>query len=443
MNGPREAETGWRLRLGWGIGSLGASALLNGVTFLALFYLTRVLGLPPALAGVLLFVTKLYSIVTDPVMGLLSDRVRNPARRRRPFLLAGAVVSGLAFLALFNAPAWAPAAIALWCGGALLLYATGFTLFTVPYLAMPAEMTDSYHERSRLMSVRVAFAALGILAGYAIAPALIGLFGGGRGGYASMAMVLAALITVTMGAAYFGTRGARTPAADTAAASAASRLAGALRSAPFAWLISSKFAHLFGVAVSNSSLLFVITAVLDRPESEASLFGLAATTGAVASLPLWLRCARRMGKRWSYMAAVAVYVPVILTWLLASPAEPQWLLALRGFAIGLATGGLTLTAQAMLPDTMAHDLQLTGLHREGTFAAIYSAVEKAAAALGPLAFSLVLSSGAGAFSETERSNVQLAAALIPAAASIASALILLGYRLDDRYRPQAAAQAPG
>jgi GPH family glycoside/pentoside/hexuronide:cation symporter len=422
-------DLGWGLRLGWGVGSLGASTLINGVTFLALYYMTRVLGLDPALAGLLLFASKLYSIVADPVMGIASDRHEGPHGRRRPFLLAGAVTSAVAFAALFNVPAFGPAGLAAWSGAALLLYATGFSLFIIPYLAMPAEMTDSYHERSRLMSTRVVFASLGILCGGALAPALVGAFGGGRPGYASMALVLAALIGAAMTASWAGTRRARHTRRVPTGLGVRAQLAVALRNRPFLYLIGSKLAHLFGVAVSNSSLLFVITAVLGRDEASALWFGLAAAAGTVVSMPAWLALTRRIGKRNAYIAGVAGYVPVILTWLAAGPGEPAWALGARGFAVGLATGGLTLTAQAMLPDTIEHDARLSGLRREGAYAAVYSAVEKAASALGPLALGLVLAGAAGS------DAIRIYAAVLPAVASALSALILVGYTLDrDRAR---------
>jgi len=80
----------------------------------------------------------------------------------------------------------------------------------------------------------------------------------------------------------------------------------------------------------------------------------------------------------------------------------------------------------MLPDAIAWDARNTGLRREGAYSAVYSAVEKAAAALGPLALGLVLSLDAGP------RGIVLAAALIPAAASALSALLLAGYTLDER-----------
>jgi len=414
---------------GWGIGSLGASALHNGISFLALFYLSRVLGLEPAVGGSLILAAKVYDIATDPLMGWLSDRTRSRWGRRRPWLLAGAVVSALAFVLLFNPPAASGPGLLVGATVALLLYATGYTLFGIPYLAMPAEMTDDYHERSRLMSARTICLTLGILAGGALAPVLVGAFGGGPGGYARMSWSMAALILATMLACFAGTRGARGTSPGPAPTGAAvSGWRSALGNRPFTTLIISKFCHLVGVAVSMSSLLFLVTTVLDRPESSLGGFVLASAAGSILSMPLWLAVSRRAGKRATYLAAVACYLPVLLSWLAAAPGEVIALFIARGFLTGLATGGLTLAAQAMLPDTIEHDFRRTGLRREAMFSAVYSMAEKLASATGPFLLGLVLSAASG-----DR-GIVLAAVVIPAVASSLSAVALLFYGLDRQLR---------
>ena len=421
---------------GWGIGSLGASALHNGISFLALFYLSTVMGLDPALAGALILAAKLYDIAIDPLMGWVSDRTRSRWGRRRPWLLAGAVVSALAFVLLFNPPAQAGPALIGGAVVALLLYATGYTLFGIPYLAMPAEMTDDYHGRSRLMSARTICLTLGILAGGALAPVLVAVFGGGPAGYARMSWVMAALILGTMLACFAGTRRARGtvpaatgPATATGVADAVSPWRSALGNRPFATLIVSKFCHLIGVAVSMSSLAFLVTRVLDRPESAMGGFVLASAAGSILSMPLWLAVSRRAGKRATYLVAVGCYLPVLLSWLAAAPDEATALFLTRGFLTGLATGGLTLAAQAMLPDTIEHDFARTGLRREAMFAAVYTIAEKLASAAGPFLLGLVLSAAAG------DQGIVLAAVVIPGIASALSAIALIFYGLDRQMRP--------
>jgi Na+/melibiose symporter-like transporter len=68
------------------------------------------------------------------------------------------------------------------------------------------------------------------------------------------------------------------------------------------------------------------------------------------------------------------------------------------------------------------------LRREASLAAVYSAVEKTAAALGPLLLGLLLTGPGDA-----AGVIRLAAAWLPAVASALSALLLIGYRLDRDY----------
>ena len=431
------AQLNWRLRIGWGIGSLGGTALINAVTFLALFYLTLVLGMPPAVAGTLLFVTKCYDIVTDPMMGIVSDRCETRWGRRRPFLFLASFVSAGSILMLFNAPEWSGLAMIVYVGAALLLYATGYTIFNIPYLAMPAEMTTDYHERSRLMSARVVFASLGILVGGALAPAMVTWFGDGKTGYASMSYVLAAIIGLSMMASFFGTRGAAHTSYVSTVMPIREQWALAIGNRPFVILIFSKLLHISGVAVSISSLLFLVTLVLQRETVTLGAFGLASTAGTLISIPVWLALSNKFGKRNTYILGVTIYVPILLSWLATGPNEAFALFLIRGFGIGIVTGGLTLTAQAMLPDTIQYDAERSGLRREGTFTSIYSFMEKTAFALGPLIIGLLLaSSGFSAGSADQPSPetiraVLIAAAVIPAAASAASAALLKFYALDS------------
>ena len=147
------ATSNFKLFIGWGIGTLGASLLLNGFSFLALYYLTTVLGLGAALAGTLIGVSKVWDVFTNPLMGMVSDRTETRWGRRRPFLLVGAVVSGLAFAGLYSLGTTSfsnslPVITLL-----LIALGTGYTIFNVPYMAMPSEMLDDYHERTKLMSL--------------------------------------------------------------------------------------------------------------------------------------------------------------------------------------------------------------------------------------------------------------------------------------------------
>jgi len=124
-----------------------------------LFY-TQVLGLGGTNAGFVLFLGLLWDAVSDPMMGAWSDRFKSRWGRRHPFMIAGALPLGLGYLALFNPPEWALADsthLATWLLACSLWIRTAITVFGLPHLALAAEMTQDYHERSRLLGIRSGF----------------------------------------------------------------------------------------------------------------------------------------------------------------------------------------------------------------------------------------------------------------------------------------------
>jgi GPH family glycoside/pentoside/hexuronide:cation symporter len=406
---PASRATTWRLHLGWGIGTLGASLLLNGFSMLAAFYLTTVLGIAAATAAAVLFIAKLWDIVSNPIMGLISDATATRWGRRRPYLLLGGLVAGGAYALLYSA-ALTPLgsslpAVAL----VVVLVGTGYTIFNVPYMAMPSEMVDDYHERTRMFSYRVFFIAIGTLIGGAAGQKIAEFFGGGAAGYAMMGLVIGVGIFVFMSAAFFGTAGARFTSRTGPRIGFAEQVRHGLRNRPFVALLLVKFTQLFGLFTGTAMAIFVVRFVIGKqnPGDWMLWFGAMSLVGQIATIPLWLALARRIEKQWTYMVATVLFCVVSLSWLLAGPDEPLWFFCLRAFLKGVGAAGLLLMGQSMLPDTIEYDFKRTGLRREGVFSALYSFVEKVAAAIAPSILLLVYA----AYGFESKSPVQTAEAI--------------------------------
>jgi len=426
------------LRIGWATGSVGTVVILSTTSILLLYFMTSILGMAPALAGALLFGAKLFDAGIAPLVGRLSDRAATRWGRRRPFLFLGAIVSALAFLILFMPPAVGGLALSAWMTGGLLVLALGYTLFNVPYLAMPAEMTGSPQERTALLSFRVGFVAVGgALVGFA--PQVAAALGGDRAAWAATGLLLGALVLAAMLVAF----GASARARATAAMPGADResLLIVLRNRPFMMLLLAKTLQLVGLAAMQASVLFFIVQVLGASESVVGVYVVATTLAMLVSMPLWVRLGRHHSKRSLFIAACLGYALAKLSFLVAMPGEPALLIHLRGIAGGLCTGGVLLMGQSILPDAIDWDCRRSGIRREGLYAGAYSLVEKASMALGPLLVGLLLS-GFGFDPQAAKAGVAqagaavtgvyLGAAVLPALLYALSCVPLLFYRLDER-----------
>src|SRR5262249_52920803 len=141
----------------------------------------------------------IWAIVWDPLVGAWSDRTGSRFGRRRPFMVVGTAGVVLAFIALFAVPSFTQsAATALWVAVTYFVLATVYSLFAVPYIAVPAEIDVQRSDRTRLVRWRMSFAMVGVLAGAALAPWIVSLAGGGRAGYAVMGFVLAVACGLAM-----------------------------------------------------------------------------------------------------------------------------------------------------------------------------------------------------------------------------------------------------
>jgi GPH family glycoside/pentoside/hexuronide:cation symporter len=438
-----------RLSLGWGVGTVGASLLLNGFAIIAPFFLTTVLKEPAATAGMVLLIAKLWDVFSNPTMGALSDATQTRWGRRRPYLILGGVVAGLAYAGLFSAGV-TPVGGSLWLVGLLvILIGTGYTIFNVPYMAMPAEMIDNYAARTRLFSYRVFFIALGTVLGGAAGQKFAELAGGGPHGYAVMGISVGLGVFVGMATPAFGTAGARFTERTARRATFLEQVKSGLSNKPFLALLGVKFTQLFSLFTTTAMGLFIVRFVIgqQKPGDWILVFGIASMATNMLMIPFWLRIARRFEKRNTYIVATALYALNSLTWLFAGPGESIVVYAARGAAFGVAAAGMLLMGQSMLSDVTEFDYRLTGLRREGVFSGLYSFVEKGAAAFGPAILLFVYAacgfdSKASVQSPHAVEAIRWCAALLPFLYCASSIPLLFLYRLDEatlKHTPQAAA----
>ncbi|NND55200.1 MAG: MFS transporter [Gammaproteobacteria bacterium] len=378
---------------GWGLGTLATATMINAPTAALLYFLVTLVKLDPLVVGSLIFVGKVIDVLTDPPIGALSDRTRSPLGRRRPWLLGSSFACGISFALLFNVPELSATGTYLFISFALAVFAISYTGFQVPYMAMPAEMTTDFHQRTKIMSWRVLFMSIGNVAGGGAFAAVAKNLGGERGDYGEAAIYFGAFITLVMLATFFLTSRVRQTKRphDADEVPLRQHIDWLLINKPLMILIGTKIAIYLGVFASLTTALFFFKSVLKLDENTFFMVFIVQTIVSILMLPVCNWLSRRIGKKPAYMISLGGFSLVATSWLLAGPGESLELLVLRAVLLGAFGAGAHLYGQSMLIDTFALDYQQTGRRREGVLSASFSFVEKACMALAPFIVGVLLS----------------------------------------------------
>jgi glycoside/pentoside/hexuronide:cation symporter, GPH family len=427
------------LKASWGVGALGTTAMMYLVNMFVLFFLVRHAGVPAAVAGTLLAATRFYDAAVDPLIGTLSDRTAGRWGRRRPWMLAGALLCPVACVAVFNPSAGLEGrALDAYVLFALLLYCTAYSLFSIPYLALGSEMTDHYGERASVMAWRTFFvygAGLVVASG---APALVARLGGDRAAYSTMSFAVAAVVGAAMLWVVFSTGGARVTARSLDPQPLGALLRTALSNTPYLMILITKMTLQLGTAFTGASILFFMNDVLRKGEGALALFGLVTNLVGIAAVPVWARVLQHVERRPLFIALLAANALGYLSWMLATPQEPTAVFIARALFMGAVGSGSVLVALAMLTDTIELDRLATGQRREGLFVGGFELMQTTSFVVGPLvvgfAFSAagVVPGAAGSASQPESAlqMMRIAVSLIPAICCVLGIVLLLLYRLD-------------
>jgi GPH family glycoside/pentoside/hexuronide:cation symporter len=368
---------------GWGAGTLCSSILLYTTNTLLLRYLVDYVGIGAAVAGTMIGGSKIFNALAAPAVGILSDRTHTRFGRRGPYLLAGALGCGVALVLLF----WTPRglsgpALLTYVGAALLLYALVWTVFDVPYLTLPAELTRDPHERSRLTSWRVYASGLAVVIGSSAAPSLLQHFGRTRAAHTEVAALLAPLAVLGGLAVYWTTRRwdrEAGPAKTTV--SMTDYLVMLRRNGPLVLLILAKFTMIVGVHIQSVISAYFTAHFLGVSDYYLGALFFVTVVGLVVSQPGWLWLGRRYSKKQVYLLAAGLSAAVGVSWLVAQPGDPVAGVMIRSFLNGMAGGGTLLMTDSMLPDAVERDYHASGLRREGSLVSLFLFSEQVATAV--------------------------------------------------------------
>lgn len=431
-----EGHVSTPMMIGWSGGAACTAMTVQMFGQFLMIFLTSRLGMAPALAGSLIGINKFLGIFIDPVIGHLSDRTKSKMGRRRPWILAGAILLPLSVVVMFCPPTSlvATGPQTAYYTGAILLFGVAYSIFRIPFLTMAAEMTTDVQVRAKMISFKIIAIALGTLLGTSLVPALIDLFGSDRASYGKAGLVVTVLGLGLGLACFFSTAKARFAVREKPAGPKASLLksfTSFISNRPFAALVGAKLLYFFGNTFKVSCSAYFIIYVMQARVGVLALFSLVLTLTTMASQPLWLRMVKALGKRMTFVISVSMWAVINMAWLLVAEAPSTAGVVAIAFGLGVGAGGVQLALESLLPDIMELDAHRTGLRREGAFAAVFSLMEKLTSAMAILLVGAFLQMSG--FVQSTKDVVQpdsavhaiaMAMTAIPTSTALASALII-------------------
>jgi GPH family glycoside/pentoside/hexuronide:cation symporter len=376
----------------YGVGQIAGQIFRDVPSLLLLFFMTNVLGIQPALAGIAIFVPKLvWGMTCDISVGLVSDKIQKRMARKW-WLIIGAVAAPISMILLFHVPVLSANGRAIYVACVFSLYMLAFATFSVPYLAIAGELSSSPHQRTKIMAWRLVFTAIGVLIADSLAPVFIQTQGGGQIAYEHTSILLAATCTTALLIAFFGAGAVirRAPAVLEMANPVKLTVRGALAALAerrFSVLLVSNLFLLIAGGMGYASMLYFLTYNMHRQDAftQIGIITLLASATIIISQPGWVYLARKFGKKSVFVGAGLFYGAVLAAW---SFLGPLGLGISYGFALllGVSNSGWTLLGYSMVAD-------ITGDGKAGLYSAVWIAADKIGFALGgTLLVGLVLSS---------------------------------------------------
>ncbi len=385
--------------------------LLPGSLGIFMFFLLTAFGMDPFLAGLLGGLPRIYDAITDPIMGFISDNTKSRFGRRRPYIFAGAILSGVLFAVLWQLYPHNSQMYNFWYFLIFsLIYLTGNTIFSTPLIGLGYEMSSDYNERTRLMAFSQTFGQVAwmIVPWFWVLIANPNLFETQAIGVRRLSVVVGAICIVLGVLPAIFCKGIDASKMEnrkeitfkTLLSNLTDLIRGiglVFKNKPFVKLCAATFLVFNGFQLVASFSYFIIVFYLFKGDygltgNWPAWFSTAsAVTTAFLVIPVISAIANKVGKRNAFIISTAIsIVGYALKWWGFNPENP-WLMFMPLPLMAFGIGGLFTLMMSMTADVCDLDELSNGMPRkEGTFGAIYWWMVKLGQAIALVLGGLVL-----------------------------------------------------
>ena len=452
-------------KIAFGIGMLG-NQMFPAALGIFMVVLIQNLGFNPLLYSVIAFVPRLVDAITDPLMGFISDNTKSTWGKRRQYVFIGGIVTGLSFIAMWQLYSANGIVFNFWYFLSLsLAFYLGITIFSIPFVAMGYEMSDDFHERTRIMAISQ---FIGQFA-WVIAPWIWviiydpAIFIDPETGTRQLSIIIGVVCTIFAITPAIFIRSKSTLNDDHLIPVSRENIGksfknifvifkDAYQNIPFRKLCIATFLVFNSFQTIAAFSFFIIVYYLFNGDAGAAgvwptLHG---SVGAICTsflvIPILSKMAQRIGKKNTFLISQGISViGYILFWFLFIPGKPyMFLFALPFFSFGI--GGLFTLMMSMTADVCDLEELENGLPRkEASFGAIYWWMVKLGTAIAGLFSGIILyyvGFIAGAETQTDGAmdGLRFFYSAIPILGTLGAIYVMKDYDIDEQRAEEIKAQ---
>jgi GPH family glycoside/pentoside/hexuronide:cation symporter len=395
------------LKLAYGLGQAGQNGGFDAAVAFIFFYYSAVLGLSGTLVGAALAVGLAADASVDPVIGSWSDNLKSKYGRRLPLMAISVPLIALSLGLLFSPPiGLGQIGLFAWLAVMSVAVRSFISLFNVPYIALGAELTTDYAERTSVVVYR---AFTGICSGVVVTAIGYSIYFANGGlqkpdGYPSFGWSVAALIFFCLTICCIGIRkyAAALPQPEQVPRSMLRRLPSEVKeifsNRSFRLLFLSAVI-IYVAAGANSSLNSHAFVFVWQIESEKIQFiSYAFLVGILLGVVLAPALQKRIEKK---NVVIIGFALLIANWLVLQGAMLAGLyhplgdaalppMQFNSFVAGIGFGFIAVAYPSMMADAADEHEQLFGRRREGLYFAGLGFANKAATGLGVMVAGVAL-----------------------------------------------------
>lgn len=439
-------------KIGYAAASIGDACSYGFVGAFLLFFLTSVAGINPVVAGTIAAVGGIVDAACSPVIGYLSDKSTLKSGRRRPFLMIACLPLGIAVAMLFSSVDAGETAKVAYYSVLTIVFWVFFALFFIPYLALGAEITDDYRERTVLRSYAYVFNFFGILFGVVLPTFIVDyLCSAGattETAWQSAGVIVAVITTASIIITWHCTRGKERAEPVRAPSDDGDRNISALirsmlkdyrqifKLKPIRYLIWGSIFFLIANTLVNSDRMYFLNFNLGMSSDTVSKVYLICTTAGIVFVPLIIGTSKVMDKRKTFIVCQILSSAGMIVMSVIGIRSFSGVVVIS-FIFSLGSSCYWQLLPAMIYDVCEVDELVTGQRREGVITSLQSLAEAVSGAVSVQILGIILAfsgfNGEAAVQTRQTMDwIGYCFTILPALAMIASVIMIVKYPITGK-----------